>query len=54
MFSDIKTARRHAFSLAKSLMVVTMVIAIGAQFSVITAEDHDHQLTVIAEFDPFG
>ena len=41
MFTDIATARRHAFSLSRSLMVVTFVIAIGQQYGVITAEDAD-------------
>lgn len=54
MCNDIWIARRNALSLAKSLKVVTMVIAIGTQYGVITAEDHDSSLTVIHEFDPFA
>jgi hypothetical protein len=54
MFNDIQIARKNALGLARTLMVVTMVIAIGTQYGVITAEDHDSSLTVIAEFDPFA
>ena len=54
MFNDIWIARKSALNLARTLMVVTMVIAVGTQFSVITAEDHDSSLTVLNEFDPFG
>lgn len=54
MFSDLTTARKNAFSLCKTLMVVTMVIAAGTKYAVITAEDHDSSLTVISEYDPFG
>jgi hypothetical protein len=54
MFNDLTTARRNAFSLCKSLMVVTMVIAIGTQYAVITAEDHDSSLTVVSEYDPWA
>lgn len=39
MFNDIWIARKSALSLARSLMVATMVIAIGSQYAVITAED---------------
>jgi hypothetical protein len=53
MFNDIWIARKNALNLARALMVVTMVIAIGTQFSVITAEDHDSSLTVIHDYDPF-
>jgi hypothetical protein len=54
MFTDISIARRHALGLAKSLMVITMVIAAGNHFAVITAEDHDGQVVVLNEYDPFG
>lgn len=54
MFNDIWTARRNALSLASTLMVTTMVIAVGSQFSVITEDDHDSSLTVVQEFDPFA
>ncbi len=54
MFTDIATARRHAFSLSRSLMVVTFVIAIGQQYGVITAEDADGSVALVAEFDPFS
>jgi hypothetical protein len=54
MFNDLTTARRNAFSLCKSLMVATMVIAIGTQYAVITADDHDSSLIVISEFDPWA
>lgn len=53
MFNDIWTARKFALSLARSLMVATMVIAVGTQYSVITAEDHDSSLTIVNEYDPF-
>lgn len=54
MFTDIWTARRSALSLSKSLMVVTMVIAIGTQFAVITADDFDGDVSVINEYDPYA
>ncbi len=54
MFNDIWTARKSALSLARSLMVATMVIAVGTQYAVITAEDHDSSLVVINEYDPFA
>jgi hypothetical protein len=54
MFNDIWTARKNAFGLAKNLMVVTMVIAIGSQYAVITADDHDSSLVVLHEYDPWG
>ena len=53
MFTDIAIARRHAFSLSRSLMVVTFVIAIGQQYGVITAEDADGTVAIVTEFDPF-
>ena len=53
MFNDIWTARKNALSLARTLMVATMVIAVGTQYAVITAEDHDARLTIINEYDPF-
>lgn len=53
MFNDLTTARKSAFSLCKTLMVVTMVIAIGTKYAVITAEDHDSSLRVISDYDPF-
>ncbi|MDH2134875.1 hypothetical protein N5J77_27455 [Sphingobium yanoikuyae] len=53
MFTDIITARRHAFSLSRSLMVVTFVIAIGQQYGVITAEA-DGSVALVAEYDPFA
>lgn len=34
-------------------MVATMVIAVGTQFSVITAEDHDNSLTIVNVYDPY-
>ena len=54
MFTNLTIARKSAFSLCKTLMVVTMVIAIGNQYAVITAEDHDSSLHVISEYDPFA
>lgn len=54
MFTDLMTARRNALALAKTLMVATMVIAVGTHYSVITAEDHDSQLVVVSEFDPYA
>lgn len=54
MFNDIRIARNSALSLARNLMVVTMVIAVGTQYSVITADDHDSSLMVVNEYDPFG
>jgi hypothetical protein len=53
MFNDIWIARKNAMSLAKTLMVATMVIAIGTQYAVITAEDHDSSVVVVNEYDPF-
>lgn len=54
MFTDIAIARRHAFSLSRSLMMVTFVIAIGQQYGVITAEDADGSVAIVTEFDPFA
>lgn len=54
MFTDIWIARKSALSLARNLMVVTMVIAIGTQYAVITAEDHDSSVVVVNEYDPFA
>ena len=54
MFNDIRIARKSALSLSRSLMVVTMVIAVGNQYAVITAEDHDSSLTTVNEYDPFA
>ena len=54
MFNDIRIARKSALSLARNLMAITMVIAVGTQYAVITADDHDNSLTVVAEFDPFA
>ncbi|MDQ1159545.1 hypothetical protein QE385_003942 [Sphingomonas sp. SORGH_AS 950] len=53
MFNDIWIARKNALNLAQTLMVATMVIAVGPQYAVITADDHDSSLTVIQEYDPF-
>ena len=54
MFNDIWIARKSAMSLAKTLMVATMVITVGTQYAVITADDHDSTLTVVNEYDPFA
>jgi hypothetical protein len=54
MFNDIWIARKSALSLARNLMAVTMVIAVGTQYAVITAEDHDSSLTIVNEYDPFA
>ena len=54
MFTDISIARKHALSLAKTLMVTTMVIGTGSHFAVITADDHDASLTALNVYDPFG
>ncbi len=54
MFNDIWIARKNALNLARTLMVATMVIAVGTQYAVITAEDHDSQLTVVNEYDPYA
>ncbi|KKC24250.1 hypothetical protein WP12_20305 [Sphingomonas sp. SRS2] len=54
MFTDIWIARRSALSLSKTLMVVTLVIAVGQQFAVITAEDADGDVAIVQEFDPFA
>ena len=54
MFNDIWIARKSALSLARNLMVATMVIAVGTQYAVITADDHDSSLVVVNEYDPFA
>ena len=54
MFNDIWIARKNALSLARTLMVATMVISVGTQYSVITADDHDSSLIVVQEYDPFA
>ena len=53
MFNDIWIARKSALSLARTMMVATMVIAVGTQYAVITAEDHDSSLTIVNDYDPF-
>ena len=53
MFNDIWIARKNAMGLARTLMVATMVIAVGTQYAVITAEDHDSSLTIVNEYAPF-
>ncbi len=53
MFTDIKIARLNALGLSKTLMIATMVIAIGNQFAVITADEFDGDVTVINNYDPF-
>lgn len=54
MFTDIWTARDAALDLARTLMVATIVIAVGSQYAVITADDLDSSLTIVSEYDPFG
>jgi hypothetical protein len=54
MFNDIWIARKSAMSLARTLMVATMVIAVGTQYAVITADDHDSTIVVVNEYDPFA
>jgi hypothetical protein len=54
MFNDIWIARKNAMGLARTLMVATMVIAVGTQYSVITAEDRDSSLTIVNEYDPYA
>ncbi len=54
MFTDIITARKNALSLSKTLMIATMVIAIGTHFAVITQEDVDDNVTVVNTYDPFA
>lgn len=54
MFTDIKIARLNALGLSRSLMIATMVIGIGNQFAVITADDFDGDVVVINEYDPFA
>jgi hypothetical protein len=53
MFNDIWIAGKNAMSLARTLMVATMVIAVGTGYAVITADDHDSSLTVVNDYDPF-
>ena len=54
MFNDIWIARKSALSLARNLMVATMVIAVGAQYAVITADDLDSSHQIVNEYDPFA
>lgn len=54
MFIDIWIARKNALSLARILMAATMVIAVGTQYAVITADDHNNSLTVVQEYDSFA
>ncbi|MBU0658671.1 MAG: hypothetical protein KJ876_16855 [Alphaproteobacteria bacterium] len=54
MFTDIKIARLNAFGLSRTLMIATMVIGIGNQFAVITADEFDGDVAVLNEYDPFG
>ena len=54
MFNDIWIARKSALSLARNLMSITMVIAVGTQYAVITAEDLDSSDLIVNEYDPFA
>ena len=54
MFNDIWIARKSALSLARNLMAVTMVIAVGTQYAVITADDLDSSHMIVNEYDPFA
>ncbi len=54
MSTDLGTARKSALTLSKTLMAATMVIAIGTQFAVITADDFDGDVAVLNEYDPFA
>jgi hypothetical protein len=49
MFNDIWISRKNAIGLARTLMVATMVVAVGAGYTVIIAEDHDSSLTIVNE-----
>ena len=54
MFNDIWITRKNALGLARNLMVATMVIAIGTQYAVITADDLDSSRQVGNEYVPFA
>lgn len=54
MFTDIKIARKSAHILSKTLMVPTVVIAVGPDFAVVTADEVDADDIVLTEFDPFA
>lgn len=43
-----------SLSMARSPFLATMVIAVGTQYAVITAEDHDNSLAVVNEYDPYA
>ena len=53
MFNDTSIARKSALSLARDLMVATMILVVGTQDAVITAEVHDSSLTIVNEYAPF-
>ena len=54
IFNDIWIARKNAMRLARTLMVATMVIAVGTGSAVIAAEDHDSSIPIVNEYDPFA
>lgn len=54
MFNDIWITRKNALGLARNLMVATMVIAIGTQYAVITADDLDSSSQVVNKYVPFA
>lgn len=54
MFTDIQIARKSALSLSRTLMVPTVVIAVGPQYAVIPADEVDPEDIVVNQFDPFA
>jgi hypothetical protein len=53
MFTNLWTARKNALGLARNLMMITMVVAVGTRFAVITAEDLDPTHVILNEYNPF-
>ena len=51
--NDIWIARKNATGPARTLMVATMVIIVGAGYAVITGEDDDSSLMIVNEYDPY-
>ncbi|MGE8106862.1 hypothetical protein ACQKP1_24550 [Allorhizobium sp. NPDC080224] len=55
MAQDLALAQRHAFALARTLMVPVTLFRSGNQFGVLPSEeiDADDDLDIIHEFDPY-
>lgn len=54
MAQDLALAQRHAFALARTLMVPVTLFRSGNEFGVLPSDELDgDEVETIAEFDPF-